>query len=293
MKNWMRITLRVVLSAVALVAALVAAGLTLSAHRRDRVVALPPLAKVTLAPDDKAIGRGAYLYATRGCVDCHGVDGAGRMFVDDGSLKIKGPNISPGPGSVVTAYQTADWDRTLRHGVKPDGRALLVMPSEDYNRLTDTDLVALMTYVKALPPAAGGAAVIDLPLPVRVLHGFGQIPEAATKIDHARPNNTHEVPPGESVENGRYIGEMCKGCHGDRLLGGKIAGGPPDWPPAPRLTRGDGSVLPKYPDAEALVAMMRSGKRADGTAVKVMPFQSLSRLSDADLRALYLFLKSL
>ncbi|HEX6018895.1 MAG TPA: c-type cytochrome [Burkholderiaceae bacterium] len=292
MKTWTRIALWAVLGVVALVAGLVATGLTLSAHKRDRVVALPPLAQVTVAPDDTSLARGAYLYATRGCVDCHGASGAGRVFVDDGSLKIKGPNISPGPGSVVAAYKTVDWDRTLRHGVKPDGRPVLIMPSEDYNRLTDIDFVALITYVKALPPAAGGAAVIALPLPVRVLHGLGQIPEAATKIDHALPNNTRAVAQGESAESGRYVGEMCKGCHGDKLLGGKIPGGPPDWPPAPRLARGEGSVLPKYPSSEALVAMMRSGKRADGTAVRVMPFESLSKLSDTDLRALYLFLKS-
>ncbi len=39
--------------------------------------------------------------------------------------------------------------------------------------------------------------------------------------------------------------------------------------------------------------MFRSGRRPDGSAVKVMPFESLSEMSDTDLRALHLYLKSL
>ena len=58
------------------------------------------------------------------------------------------------------------------------------MPSEDYNRFTDDDLAALVAYVRQLPPAAGGGPVLDLPLPVRVLYGFGLIHDAADKIDH-------------------------------------------------------------------------------------------------------------
>ena len=68
----------------------------------------------------------------------------GIAFIDDGGgLYVKAPNISPGPGNVVAAYQPVDWVRTLRHGVKPDGRPLRVMPSEDYNRFTDADVAAI------------------------------------------------------------------------------------------------------------------------------------------------------
>ena len=39
--------------------------------------------------------------------------------------------------------------------------------------------------------------------------------------------------------------------------------------------------------------MFRSGKRPDGTAVQVMPFESLREMSETDLRALHLYLKAL
>jgi len=88
--------------------------------------------------------------------------------------------------------------------------------------------------------------------------------------------------------------KTCLGCHGSQLSGGKVPSGPPDWPPAARLnSQGPDSALVRYPNADAFVALFRSGKRADGSAVQVMPFASFSKMSDTDLRALYLYLKSL
>ena len=49
----------------------------------------------------------------------------------------------------------------------------------------------------------------------------------------------------------------------------------------------------RYPDSNALAAMFKSGKRPDGAALKVMPFESLRALNELDLQALYMFLKSL
>ena len=87
---------------------------------------------------------------------------------------------------------------------------------------------------------------------------------------------------------------MCVGCHGPGFSGGRIPGGPPDWPPASNLTPGEGSVLTRYDSAEKFVAMMRSGKRPDGSDVnRAMPFESLRNINDVDLRATYAFLRSL
>jgi hypothetical protein len=51
--------------------------------------------------------------------------------------------------------------------------------------------------------------------------------------------------------------------------------------------------MPRYPDAKALMTMLRQGKRADGTAVTVMPFDSFKNITDTDVAALHLYLKSL
>ena len=252
-------------------------------------VAVQPIAMRT---DAQAVERGKYLFASRGCAACHGVHGGGNMFLEQDGLRIKGPNISPGPGNVVAGYKPEDWVRAIRHGVSRSGRPLMVMPSEDYNRFTDDDLSALVAYVRQLPPASGGAAIVDLPTPVRVLYGLGMIPDAASKIDHTLPP-AQPVAEGVTVEHGKYVANMCLGCHGEKLAGGKIPGGPPDWPPAARLTPGEGSAMPVYDKPEAFVAMFKTGKRPDGSVIKVMPFESLKEMSDVDVKALHLYLKSL
>lgn len=290
-KWWKFIGIAVALVAVLAVVA-VFAGLQLAERKMARQVEVKVQA-VALAADAAGLERGKYLYASRGCVDCHGANGAGRSFVDDGNgLHIKGPNITAGPGGVTAGYGPEDWVRAIRHGIAPGGRALMAMPSEDYNRLTDADLGALVAYVKALPPAPGTGAIVQLPLPARVLYGFGAIRDAAAKIDHSLPPAA-AVAEGVNLQHGAYVANMCLGCHGAQLTGGRIPGGPPDWPPAANLTPAPGSGMAPYADAEAFIRMFKSGKRPDGSAIQVMPFESLREMNDTDLRALHLYLKSL
>jgi mono/diheme cytochrome c family protein len=278
--------------AVMLVAGTIAVGTWKADAKRDRIVALPPLPAFALKDAPGALERGKYLFETRGCAECHGADGGGHAFMDTPSMRVKSPNIAGGPNSAVAHYTAADFDRTIRHGVKPDGRAVFIMPSEDYNRLTDDDLSALVTYVKQLPPAPGGPLEARLPLPLRVLYGLGAIPDAAEKIDHTLPPS-QPVAAGLTADHGHYVATMCMGCHGPGQSGGKIPGGPPDWPAAANLTPGAGSALARYADAGAFTRMLRTGLRPDGTAVsQVMPFGSLKALSDVDAGAVYLYLKS-
>lgn len=290
---WIRSAVWAVGGTLACAAMLLVTGLVLGERKAQRHIAVA-VQPVPVPHDDAALARGQYLYTSRGCADCHGSDGAGRRFVDGGAdLQLAGPAIAPGrPGAptVTTAYTPADWVRTVRHGVKPDGRPVRAMPSEDYNRLTDADLGALVAYVQTLPPVAPRDAVLQLPLPARVLYGFGAIPDAAEKIDHTLPPQA-PVAEGVTVAHGGYVAQMCKGCHGPTLAGGRIPGAPPDWPAAPAL-RGDGSVMAgAYAEADTFVHMLRSGVRADGSRIQVMPFEALGRLSEVDARALHLALR--
>lgn len=290
MNKWVKRIGVGVAGAAIMVAAVAFVGTQLAERKRGRQIDIKVQA-VAIPTDALSLERGKYLYASRGCADCHGANGAGRAFIDDGSMKVAGPNISTGLGNVVAAYAPQDWVRTLRHGVKPNGQPVFIMPSEDYNRLTDADVGALIAFVKQLPPANGGAAVVQLPLPVKVLYGFGAIPDAAEKINHALPP-AQPVAAGVTTEHGAYVANMCIGCHGPGLSGGKIPGGPPDWPAAANLTPGGKSAMGAYKDATQFAAMFKSGKRPDGSAIKVMPFDSLAALNDTDVQALYAFLKT-
>lgn len=292
MNKWIR---RGIMTAGGLVVALgglAVIGLMLGEQRATRRVEVPAPA-VPYSTDPAALERGRYLYSSRGCVDCHGANGGGATLADDGKgLKLAGPNLTAGSARMA-AYQPVDWVRSIRHGVGADGRPLRLMPSEDYNRLTDQDLASIVAYVRHLAPVTGQEqGTVQLPLPGRVMYGLGGIPEAVTKINHSLPPS-QPVPEAVSPEHGQYVAQMCVGCHGERLLGGKIAGGPPDWPAAARLAPGEGSAMPAYKDADAFVAMMRSGKRPNGSDIAVMPFGSLKTMNETDLRALYVYLKQM
>lgn len=289
MKRSLKWFLWIVALLVLLLAGAVLIGLQMSERKRMRVIAVQ-VAPVPYVTDASAQERGRYLFQTRGCAECHGANGAGREFVNDGKgTRIAGPNITP--TGAVANYTPEDWVRTIRHGVQPDGHPVLVMPCEDFNRFTDEDLAALVAYVRSLPPMAGGTAVVELPLPARVLYGFDVIPDAAQRINHALPPST-PVASGVTVEHGAYVANMCIGCHGAKLSGGKIAGGPPDWPAAANITPGEGSAMLRYKDADAFATMLQTGKRPDGTSIAVMPFESLSKLNDVDKRALFAFLQT-
>jgi mono/diheme cytochrome c family protein len=289
MKPWLKWTFGIIAALVVVVLAAGFAGWQMAASKMARRVEVParPVAYVNDAP---SLERGKYLFESRGCVDCHGIHGGGRMFVDNGEgFRIAGPNITA--GGVTARYQPEDWERAIRHGVNPQGRPLMIMPSEDYSRFTDADLAAIVAHIRALPTRSGGAAIVEFPPPVRILYGFGAIHDAAAKIDHTLPP-AQPVPVGVNAQHGAYVANMCIGCHGDGLSGGKIPGGPPDWPPAANITPGADSAMTRYPNAAAFTTMLRSGKRPDGTAIQVMPFDSLSKLNDVDAQALFVYLKT-
>ena len=246
---------------------------------------------ISYTRDRAALRQGKYLFETRGCAECHGTDGRGIAFVDSPEVRLKSPNITTGPGGVVSDYNEGDWVRAVRHGVAPTGRPLRAMPSEDYNRMSDADLAALVAYVRTLPPVQGEPAEIRFPIIVKALYGAGLVKDAAEKIDHRRPPSPAMVP-AVSAEYGAYVAAMCMGCHRAGFEGGPIAGGPPDWPPAADLR--PGGIITIYDAPEKFVAMMRTGKRPGGSEVsRVMPFMSLRNLNDTDLLAIYAYLKTL
>lgn len=244
--------------------------------------------------DPAALKLGKYLYESRGCSQCHGDDGRGVAFLDSPEgLYVRSPNITSGQGGVVSDYNEGDWVRAIRHGVNPKGHALFVMPSVDYNRMSDADFSALVAYVRSLPAVTGESATIRMPMIVKALYGIGVIRDSAEKIDH-RKAPSPAIAPAVNPEYGGYVATMCVGCHGANFAGGPIPGAPPEWPPAANLTPGEGTVLTRYDTPQKFIAMMRTGKRPDGTAVSAaMPFATLRNLNDTELEAIHRFLSTL
>lgn len=292
MGKWKKWTLLIVGGVVLLGVLAAAAAHLLSTRKLERTVAVY-VQPVAIPADTARIEHGRYLYSTRGCAECHGANGAGRTVVDADGMLVIAPNITRGPNSSTAHYTVVDWVRTIRHGVKPNGQPVIVMPSEDYARLTNEDTGALIAYLRQMPPVPGERRRIELPLPVRMLYATGGIKDAAEKIDHTLPPPA-ALPAGVTVAHGAYVAQTCIGCHGAGLSGGAIPGAPPDWPAAANLTPGPGSAMERYRSADSFVAMLRTGKRPDGSAISpVMPFGSFRNMNDTDVRALHAYLTTL
>lgn len=288
MRRLIKAAALVLLGLVLLVVAAALAGRWWAQHKRQRVVEVA-VAEPRLAGGAEAVQRGRYLYETRGCAHCHGPDGAGHVYAhSDAGLELAAPNLTP--GGVVARYADVDWARAIRHGVAPAGRPLMMMPSESYTRLSDSDLGALVAHLRQLPAVAGGEARIRLPFVAWVGYGFGLLRDAPERVDHTQA--AAQVAEADSVEYGAYVASMCVGCHGSQLEGGRLPGNPPNWPAAARLAPGPGSVMERYPDVDSLRRLFQTGRRPDGSTVGVMPFESLARLSEVELRALHRYLRS-
>ena len=251
----------VVLAAAA--GAAIAAAAWLGERRLTREVDVR-VVPVPYTRDPAALKLGKHLFESRACSYCHGADGRGISVVHDDDTDVRSPNITRGPGGVVSDYNEGDWVRTIRHGVNPKGHALLLMPSQAYNRMTDADLAAVVAYVRSLAPVAGESATLTLPLRFKVEYGIGLVRDASDKIDHRKPPPL-AIAPAPTAQYGAYVASLCAWCHD-----GAIAG------------------IERYDTLEKFVAMMRTGRRPDGTPIDpAMPFLALRNLDDVELAALY------
>jgi mono/diheme cytochrome c family protein len=181
---------KLALAVLATLAGLAAAGASVAAWLGDRKLRRSVAVRVVPVPftnDPAALKAGSDLYEQRGCAQCHGADGTGRIVHDENGLFVRAPDITMHSGTAASTYSEGDWVRAIRHGVDQAGHALLFMPCEEYNQLTDTQLAALVAYVRGLPPAAGEGAIVRLPFHLRALYGMGLMQDATEKIDHRRP----------------------------------------------------------------------------------------------------------
>ena len=256
----------------------------------------PTDAELTDLALQRARERGRHLLEARyGCRECHGQNFGGGTMVKDRLIgTVLGPNITTGTGSRTLQYTSADWDRAVRHGVKPDGTPS-VMPAEEFQDMSDQELSDIVSYIRSLPAVQADIARPQLGPLGTVLVAIGKIQLAAAVIpSHQRAHPV--VPPAAeaSAAFGQHLATTCSGCHRADFNGGPVVGGDPSWPPAANLT----------PDAQGLagwtyeqfVLTIRTGKKPDGTALRppmTMIMAYARQMSDVELKAIWLYLQSL
>jgi hypothetical protein len=77
----------------------------------------------------------------------------GRVIVDRG-FRAVAPNITPDPDTGIGRWSDAEIAMAIRDERRPDGTLIgPPMPIELYSGLSDHDLIAMVAYLRAGPPA--------------------------------------------------------------------------------------------------------------------------------------------
>jgi mono/diheme cytochrome c family protein len=265
--------------------------------RDERVAAgassIDPLAGVDLdaLALARAAARGKHLIESRvGCSGCHGADFGGHAIID---VPIVGrwvaPNITEGQGSVTLGYTASEWDHAVRHGLRRDGRSSS-MPAIDFVNLSDRELSDIVAYIRSLPPVDKDPGRIRFGPVFTFLIATGSVPFYAAKVDHEKAHPTDPPDSAPTARYGEHLVQVCRGCHGERLTGGKLKGDP-DMPIVANLTPHE-TGLADWTEADFIRAM-REGRRKDGTAIsEYMPWKAYGQMGDAELRAIYAYLRT-
>ena len=236
-----------------------------------------PLLDPVLPADAGAIAEGRRLAQLRGCSGgCHGSEIEGSVFMDEPLLaRIVAPNLS----AAVRRYSDAELARIIRRGVRPDGRSVVVMPSEMFSALTDADLGKILAYLHSVPPHPGLGREVRLGPLARLGLALGKYQTTAQLVQRADAVAGAYPAPGDPAATGAYLARTaCTECHGLDLSGGEKA---PDL----RIAAG-------Y-SAEAFTRLLRTGKASGDRELELMSRVARRRFShfnDAEIQALRTYL---
>ncbi len=269
--------------------------------------------------------QGSYLATAGDCISCH-TRPSGKPFAGGRPLNtpfgvIYSANITSDPNTGIGAWTEPQFERALREGIAADGTHLYpAFPYTSYTKLTDQDVHALYAYMRSIKPVSYIPPKNKLPFPFSVrasLAGWNMM-----FLDEGRfaPDRSHSP----EWNRGAYLTQglgHCGACHSPRnFLGGYVqadalTGGeyldditdevvdnsitPLDesivrtWS-APNLTQAP-SGLRAWP-LEAIAAYLKTGHSARAGAFGPMSEvigNSTSRLTDPDIHAIAVYLKSL
>ncbi len=244
-----------------------------------------------LKTDSAIVAEGHRILETKGCKSCHGEDLAGKIWLDDAMLgRIVTPNLTKGNGGIPQDYGTNDWLRSLKHGLKRDSTPLRIMPSHEISHLGEEDMNALIAYLSQLPPVDHALPETNLGALAYVLTELDQILLIpADSIDHSR-SLTKEVTREVSVKFGEYLSANCSGCHRKNMKGG-----PPLAPGFPVVADISSTGNPGKWSEEQFMNTLKTGTTPEGKKLKPeeMPWVAFKNYNETEMKALYLFLRSM
>jgi mono/diheme cytochrome c family protein len=263
------------------------------------------IARALTEPSEEIVARGKALAETADCASCHTADPAkpfaGGKRIDSPFGAIYSPNLTPDRNTGLGLWSDQDFVRALRYGVGPDGSHYYpAFPYPNFTKLIRDDILAIRAYLATLTPIENRPPPSEVRWPLNY-----RVVMRAWNFLFFRPG-IFEPDQAKSTEwnRGGYLVEgaaHCGACHTpknlfgadkrDRKFGGGLIGG---WF-APRLDGAERSGLKSW-SADDIAEYLSSGRNgkshADGLMAAVV-VNSTSKMSDADVHAIAVYLKDL
>jgi mono/diheme cytochrome c family protein len=256
-------------------------------------------------PTAEDIARGKALTEASGCASCHTADPAkpfaGGKRIDTPFGGVYSLNLTPDRDTGLGAWSDDDFYRALRFGTAPDGsRYYPAFPYPNFTRLTRQDILAIRAYLATLTPVQNAPRAPELRWPLNyrvVMRGWNWL---YFKPGIIMPDQQKSA----EWNRGRYLVEgagHCGACHTpknmlgadrrDEALGGNLVQGVL----APRLDAAPNSGVKSWSveDIAAYLQSGRNGKSHAGELMAKVAANSMPKTSDADARAIAVYLKDL
>jgi mono/diheme cytochrome c family protein len=256
--------------------------------------------------DFTVIERGRYLATAADCVACHTIPGAGKDFAGGRPIEtpfgeIDSANITPDQATGIGGWTDKQFDDAVRKGIRPDGSRLYpAMPYPNYTKMSHRDVMAIRAYLKTVKPVNNKVDRSTLPFPFNIrtaMRGWNMLffDEGEYKPD---PNKSAEWNRGAYLVQGPG---HCGACHtpknslgGDKtseaFQGGRLQG----WF-APNLTNDETKGLGAW-SIDDVASYLKTGHNRITAATGIMAEEiehASSKMTDADLKSIAIYLKSL
>ncbi|HVF96382.1 MAG TPA: cytochrome c [Flavisolibacter sp.] len=302
--------LRKILKWTGFVILLVVSGVALATVFRQHLTYQAPLPAITASTDTAIIAKGRHIVLGPGhCADCHSpvrnvdsmlqlgqdppLSGGYRFHLPFGDVYSK--NLTPDSATGIGRYTDGEVARVLRHSIKPNGE--MVLPFMPFQNMSDEDLTAVISYLRSTRPVRNKVPDHNWNVMGNLIKAFLLKPSGPTeRIKEVVAADTTAV-------YGRHLVMAvanCNECHTKRdaignYVGQPLAGGTqfeeeglptlvsPNLTPDPETGR-----IADWTQ-EMFIKRFRTGRLIKYSH---MPWESYSRMTDVELKAIYNFLMS-
>lgn len=269
-------------------------------------------AKLSQPVTPELIAKGEYLARAGDCVACHTAHGgqpfAGGRGIESPIGTIYATNISSDKETGIGGWSYGEFERAVRRGIGHDGSALYpAMPFPSYARTSDEDTQALYAYfMNGVAPVKQANKAHDIPWPLSIRWPlaywrtlFAPTPEkAAVSLKVSTEGSEAQVARGAYLVQG--LGH-CGSCHTPRALTMQEKGldeKDRDYLTGSELNGWTVPALRGMPhwSREEIVDYLGTGRNAKasvGGEMTDVVANSTSHMTDEDLSAIAVYLKSL